>query len=109
MHVEFRQMFIYKIAEEFEMEVGNAVLPPPVVDWFFEYLDKFDTATSAWVKIVKDNAGLIQANPAYLPYELCQFLSRAISSAKSSKISKAEPKKGVKRSSEHSEDNTVSR
>ena len=67
MHVEFRHMFIYKIAEELEMEVGNVVLPPPVVDWFFEYLDNFDTAMSAietCVKIVKDNAGLIQANPA---------------------------------------------
>ena len=58
MHVEFRQTCIY------EMEVGNVVLPPPVVDWFFEYLDNFDTATNARVEIVKDNAGLIQANPA---------------------------------------------
>ena len=46
MYVEFRQTCIYKIAEELEMEVGNVVLPPPVVDWFFEYLDNFDTANS---------------------------------------------------------------
>ena len=64
MQVEFRQTCIYKIAEELEMEVGNVVLPLPVVDWLFEYLDKFDTATNARVEIVKDNAGLIQANPA---------------------------------------------
>ena len=36
----------YKIAEELDMEVANVVLPPPV-DWFFKYLDNFDTATSA--------------------------------------------------------------
>ena len=79
--------------------MGNVVLPPPVVACFFEYLDNFDTASGAiesCVEIVKDNAGLIQSNPAYLPFELRQILSRAISAAKSSKSSKAEPKKESK-------------
>ena len=99
MHVEFRQTCIYKIAEELELEVEKVVLPPAVVDWFFQYLDNFDTANSALescFEIVKDNAGLVQANPAYLPYELRQILTRAISAAKSAKSNKADAKKGVK-------------
>ena len=58
MHVEFRQTCIYKLAaEELDIEVGNVVLPPPVVAWFYEYLDNFDTASGAIessVEIVKD-------------------------------------------------------
>jgi hypothetical protein len=112
MHVEFRQTCIYKIAEELELEVEKVVLPPAVVDWFFQYLDNFDTANSALeacVEIVKDNAGLVQANPAYLPYELRQILTRAISAAKSAKSNKPDAKKGVKRHAEQSEENTISR
>jgi len=52
---------------------------------------------------------LVQANPAYLPYELRQILTRAISAAKSTKSNKADAKKGVKRHAEVSEENTISR
>ena len=54
------QTCIYKLAEELDIEVVNVVLPPPVLAWFFEYLDNFDTSSSALescVEIVKDNAG----------------------------------------------------
>ena len=53
-------------AEELEVEVGQVVLPLPVVGWLYGYLDNFHTAASALescAEIVKDNAGLIQANP----------------------------------------------
>ena len=53
-------------------------------------------AIESLVEIVKDNAGLVQAKSAYLPFELRQILSRAISAAKSSKSTKVESKKESK-------------
>ena len=86
MHVEFRQTCTYKIAAELEVEVDQVVLLPPVIAWFFKYFDKSTAprALESYVEIVRDNAGLIQAKPAYIPFYFHQILNRSITAAKSS-------------------------
>ena len=97
-HVEFRQTTLYKIAEELNINVEQVVLPPPVESWFQEHLINFDTSPAALeccVQFVKDTAGLLSANPSYLPFELRQIVTRAINTLTSSV--KKEQKKTKKR------------
>ena len=75
------------------MGVEEVVVPQPVDCWLFEYLD--------------NNEGLVQANPAYLLYKLCQIFNQAISAAKS--FLQTVPYKSQKRNPEQEEDTTVSR
>jgi len=87
MHVEFRQTTLYKIAEELNINVEQVVLPPPVESWFQEHLINFDTSPAALeccVQFVKDTAGLLSANPSYLPFELRQIVTRAVNTLTSS-------------------------
>ena len=87
MHLEFRQTSLYKIAEEFEIPVEQVDLPPPVESWFQEHLINFDTSPAAiecCVQFVKDTAGLMSANPSYIPFELRTIVTRAINTMTSS-------------------------
>ena len=87
MHVEFRQTCLYKIAEELDIPVEQVDLPQPVQTWFQEHLIHFDTSPAAiecCVQLVKDTAGLLSANPSYIPFELHNVMTRAINSLTSS-------------------------
>ena len=87
MHVECRQTALYKIAEELDINVEQVILPPPVESWFQEHLINFDTSPAALeccVQFVKESAGLMSANPSYIPFELRQIVTRAINTMTSS-------------------------
>jgi len=67
--------------------VEQVILPPPVESWFQEHLINFDTSPAALeccVQFVKDTAGLLSANPSYLPFKLRQIVTRAINTLTSS-------------------------
>ena len=87
MHVEFRQTCLYKIAEELDIPVEQVDLPQPVQTWFQEHLINFETSPAAiecCVQLVKDTAGLLSANPSYIPFELRNIVTRAINTLTSS-------------------------
>jgi hypothetical protein len=50
--------------------VEQVVLPQSVQSWFHEHLENFDTSQAAiecCIQLVRDTAGLLLANPAYIP------------------------------------------
>ena len=80
-------------------------LPPPVESWFQEHLINFDTSPAAiecCVQFVKDTAGLMSANPSYIPFELRTIVTRAINTMTSSV--KKEKRKSNKREVHASEE-----